>query len=430
MTTTVWKAPTISAPISAEIRVPGSKSQTNRALVLAALSQGPSSIVNPLRARDTLLMKDALKALGVHIEESNADWQVTPRPLQGAGVVQCGLAGTVMRFLPIVAALANGDTTFEGDAEARVRPMSTTLQSLRQLGIRVSGNESSLPFTVHATGKVSKRLVDVDASASSQFVSALLLAGARFDHGIQIHHQGDILPSLPHIDMSIDMLKHHGVDVETDFASAADVTWRIEPSVIQAVDTRIQPDLSNALVFLAAAMVSGGSVTIKDWPHDTTQPGARAPHLLQKMGAKYRLDEHGLTIHGPEEIVGLDENLSDVGELTPVLVAIASLASSPSHFYGIGHLRGHETNRLQALVTEFSKCGAKIKETADGLTIEPSKLYGSQFNPYNDHRMVMAASVLGLRVPEINIINPQTVSKTLPEFTLLWNEMLGIKNAI
>jgi 3-phosphoshikimate 1-carboxyvinyltransferase len=335
-----------------------------------------------------------------------------------------------MRFLPIVAALANGDTSFDGDAEARVRPMSTTLQSLRQLGIRVSGNESSLPFTVHATGKVSKRLVDVDASASSQFVSALLLAGARFDHGIQIHHQGDILPSLPHIDMSIDMLKHHGVDVETDFASAADVTWKIEPSVIQAVDTRIQPDLSNALVFLAAAMVSGGSVTIKDWPHDTTQPGARAPHLLQKMGAKYRLDENGLTIHGPEEIVGLDENLSDVGELTPVLVAIASLASSPSHFYGIGHLRGHETNRLQALVTEFSKCGAKIKETADGLTIEPSKLYGSQFDTYNDHRMVMAASVLGLRVPEINIINPQTVSKTLPEFTLLWNEMLGIKNAI
>lgn len=430
MTTTVWRAPTISAPISAEVKVPGSKSQTNRALVLAALSDGPSSIVNPLLARDTLLMKDALQAFGVQIDEDYGNWRVTPHSLCGAGSIHCGLAGTVMRFLPIVAALANGDTTFDGDAEARVRPMTTTLQSLRQLGVRLSGNESSLPFTVHATGKVSNHLVEIDASASSQFVSALLLAGARFEHGIEIHHRGDILPSLPHIDMSIDMLKHHGVSVKTDFSSAADVTWRIAPSSIQASDTHIEPDLSNALVFLAAAMVSGGSVTIKDWPLESTQPGARAPHLLQKMGAKYRLDEDGLTLHGPEELIGLDENLSDVGELTPVLVAIASLANSPSHFYGIGHLRGHETNRLQALVREFSKCGAKIEETADGLTISPSILHGSQFDTYNDHRMVMAASVLGLCVPQIDIVNPQTVSKTLPDFQVMWNEMLGWNSAI
>lgn len=410
--------------------MPGSKSQTNRALVLSALSDGPSAILNPLRARDTLLMNNALKALGVQIDEDHGNWLVTPHPLRGAGTIHCGLAGTVMRFLPIVAALASGDTTFDGDAEARIRPMTTTLQSLGQLGVRVSGNEATLPFTVHANGKVSKRLVEIDASASSQFVSALLLAGARFEHGIEIHHRGDILPSLPHIDMSIDMLKHHGVKVITDFASAADATWSIEHSSIQASDTYIEPDLSNALVFLAAAMVSGGSVTIKDWPHESTQPGARATHLLQKMGARYRLDEDGLTLHGPEEIIGLDENLSDVGELTPVLVAVAALASSPSHFYGISHLRGHETNRLQALVTEFSKCGVIIQETADGLTISPSKLHGAKFDTYNDHRMVMAASVLGLRVPDIDILNPQTVSKTLPEFQMLWNEMLGLHGAL
>lgn len=430
MTTTVWRAPTIAAPISAEVRVPGSKSQTNRALVLAALSDGPSLILNPLQARDTTLMNEALQAFGVRIDDDNGNWLVTPKSLHGAGTIQCGLAGTVMRFLPIVAALADGDTTFDGDAEARVRPMTTTLQSLHQLGIRVSANDASLPFTVHAIGNVAKRLVEIDASASSQFVSALLLAGARFEHGIQIHHRGEILPSLPHIDMSIDMLKHHGVMVTTNFASAADVTWSIGPSSIQAADTHIEPDLSNALVFLAAAMVSGGSVTIKDWPHESTQPGTRAPHLLQKMGARYRLDEDGLTLHGPETIIGLDENLSDVGELTPVLVAIAALASSPSHFYGIGHLRGHETNRLKALVTEFSKCGANIEETIDGLTITPAKLHGTEFETYHDHRMVMAASVLGLCVPEIDIINPHTVSKTLPEFIGLWNHMLGIRSEI
>jgi len=410
--------------------VPGSKSQTNRALVLAALSDGPSVIFNPLLARDTLLMKSALESFGITIEEIGHDWRVIPGPMQGGGTIECGLAGTVMRFLPIVAALASGSTTFDGDLQARSRPMRTTIDSLRQLGVEVSNTDAHLPFTVHGTGEVDKRFVEIDASASSQFVSALLLAGSRFQNGIEIHHKGEFIPSLPHIDMSISMLQHHGVEVESTFESAADVKWKIAPTSIRAADAAIEPDLSNALPFLAAAMVTGGSVTIKDWPMESTQPGWRAPHILQKMGARFRLDEEGLTLHGPKEITGIDENLSDVGELTPVLVSIAVFAETPSHFYGIGHLRGHETNRLVALTTEFAKCGAKIEETIDGLTIAPSTMHESVFETYNDHRMVMAASVLGLNVPGIDIINPETVSKTLPEFQQLWASMLGFNNAL
>lgn len=421
----VWNAPTSTAPISAEIRVPGSKSQTNRALVLATLANGPSVVRNPLIARDTVLMKTALQSLGVSIEESQNEWKIAPHQLRGGGKIDCGLAGTVMRFLPVVASLAIGDTTFDGDEQARLRPMGVTIDSLQQLGVEIESHDHHMPLTIRGHGTVTGRFVQIDASASSQFVSALLLAGARFENGIEIHHSGDIIPSLPHIDMSISMLQQHGVTVTSTFQTAANITWNIAPTTIQNADTSIEPDLSNALPFLAAAMVSGGSVTIKDWPEHSTQPGWRAPMLLQKMGARFRLDEQGLTLHGPEVIQGLEENLSDVGELTPVLVALAALAVSPSHFFGIGHLRGHETNRLEALTREFRKCGANIEETADGLKIEPAKLFGSQFETYNDHRMVMAASVLGLAVAGIEIVNPQTVSKTMPEFQQLWHRMLG-----
>ncbi|MEN9923372.1 MAG: putative 5-enolpyruvylshikimate-3-phosphate synthetase, partial [Actinomycetota bacterium] len=258
----------------------------------------------------------------------------------------------------------------------------------------------------------------------------LLLSGARFENGVEIHHRGEFLPSLPHIDMSIEMLMRHSVDVQVEYTSAVDVKWSIAPSSIQAFNWNIEPDLSNALPFLAAAMVTEGSITIPHWPLASTQPGFRAPLLLQKMGARFRLDETGLTLYGPDTINGIDENLSDVGELTPVLVAIAALASTPSRFSGISHLRGHETDRLQALTTEISKCGGKIQETADGLEIEPAKLRGSVFETYNDHRMVMAASVLGLKVEGIHIQNPSTVAKTFPEYQATWNQMLGIVDAI
>ncbi|MFZ9693725.1 MAG: 3-phosphoshikimate 1-carboxyvinyltransferase [Candidatus Nanopelagicales bacterium] len=430
MRDTVWKAPTVNSPVNADLKIPGSKSQTNRALVLAALSEGSSTITNPLIARDTLLMKTALESLGTTIEESSHSWHVTPQILQGDRTIDCGLAGTVMRFLPIVSALAMGDTLFDGDLQARQRPMGVTIESLRQLDIDVSNTDSRLPFTVHGKGSVTGRRVEIDASESSQFVSALLLAGARFRNGIEIHHRGEIIPSLPHIDMSISMLEKHNVQVECIFDSSEDIKWKIEPSKILAHNWEIEPDLSNALPFLAAAMVTGGSITIRDWPQQSTQPGWKAPQLLQKMGAVFRLDDAGLTLHGPESINGIDENLSDVGELTPVLVALAALADAPSHFYGISHLRGHETNRLEALTLEFTKCGGNVVETADGLKIIPSKLHGSEFETYNDHRMVMTASVLGLVIPEIHIVNPDTVSKTLPEFRKLWSSMLGIDHAL
>ena len=294
--TSFWPAPTADAPVSAKVSVPGSKSATNRALVLAALADGPSQIIDALDARDTRLMINALVAVGIDIkinpgrQPGNFDLLVTPRPLRGPATIDVGLAGTVMRFVPPLAALATGEVNFDGDVGARSRPMATTLNALGDLGVSVTGEQ--LPFTIAATGSVSGGQVTIDASTSSQFVSALLLSGARYENGITIAHIGPPIPSQPHIEMTIEMLAEHGVEVDTSIVN----TWRIRSQTIRAIDRRIEPDLSNAAPFLAAAMVTKGTVTINGWPASTSQPGDALRGLLQRMGAQVSLNENGLTV--------------------------------------------------------------------------------------------------------------------------------------
>ncbi|MEY2634209.1 MAG: hypothetical protein RIS75_149, partial [Actinomycetota bacterium] len=354
---------------------------TNRALVLAALADGPSRISKPLHARDTALMAAALQTLGARIEEVETplgiDWLVTPGLMRGPAEIDCGLAGTVMRFLPPVAALAEGAIRFDGDPRARVRPMAAIIDSLRQLGIQVDdGDRKTLPFTLTGTGEIVGGQIELDASASSQFVSALLLVGAKFTNGVVIKHRGASLPSIPHIDMSVEMLRQRGVTVDVDLTSESEASWTVHPGPIAAMDLVIEPDLSNALPFLAAAMVTEGCVTVPDWPTHTTQPGAQLPQLLREMGATVTLDSTGLTVNGPTTLLGLTADLKEVGELTPVLAALCAVASTPSHLSGIAHLRGHETDRLAALATEINKAGGDAVETADGLIIKPSTLHG------------------------------------------------------
>lgn len=425
----LWNAPRAESPVHATVAVPGSKSVTNRALVLAALAQNPSRLSKPLHARDTKLMAAGLRSLGIGIEElateHGTDWYVTPAPLAGPAEIDCGLAGTVMRFLPPVAALATGVIRFDGDPRARVRPMKAIIEALKQLDVDVDDNgRGTLPFTLTATGQVAGGVVELDASASSQFVSALLLAGARFTDGVEIRHRGSVLPSIPHIDMSVEMLRDFGVTVDVEITSESQATWRVHPGEITAHDLVIEPDLSNALPFIAAAMVTQGSVTIPDWPERSTQPGAQLPALLEQMGATTELTPNGLTVQGPHTLLGLTANLKEVGELTPVLAALCALASTPSHISGIAHLRGHETDRLVALSTEINRLGGNCVETADGLSIEPATLHGGVFESYDDHRMATAGAVIGLVVDGVQVVDIATTSKTLPDFDGMWRSML------
>ncbi|MGQ4599285.1 3-phosphoshikimate 1-carboxyvinyltransferase [Nocardia sp. R6R-6] len=416
-----WPAPHVDVPVHATVTLPGSKSITNRALILAALADAPSTITGALRSRDTDLMIGALRALGARIEGDRDTLTVVPAPL-GAGTVDCGLAGTVMRFVPPVAALASGDVTFDGDEQARIRPLRTILDALRALGADIDGD--ALPFTVHGKGALRGGTVTIDASGSSQFVSGLLLSAARFDEGLVVHHDGKALPSMPHIEMTVEMLRRADVRVQAPADSFKAQTWTVEHGPIRAVDWEIEPDLSNATPFLAAAAVTGGTVRIPHWPRLTTQPGDVIREILVRMGAEARVFDSVLTVHGPERLAGIDIDLHDVGELTPTVAALAALADSPTVLRGIAHLRGHETDRLAALSTEINRLGGKVTETEDGLEILPTELHGGTWHSYADHRMATAGAILGLRVPGIEIEDIGTTAKTLPDFVALWERML------
>jgi 3-phosphoshikimate 1-carboxyvinyltransferase len=417
-----WAAPRAERPVRATVALPGSKSLTNRLLLLAALADGPSRLVAPLRARDTELMAGALRVLGVDVTDDGADWVVTPGSLRG-GQVDTGLAGTVMRFVPPLAGLADGAVTFDGDDYARERPMATLLDGLRQAGMDVDdGGRGRLPFTVHGHGRLPGGTVRIDASASSQFVSGLLLAGARYDKGIEIVHTGEgPVPSQPHIDMTLDVLRTAGVEA-TELAANS---WHVARGPIAAATHTVEPDLSNSAPFLAAALVTGGTVRIPGWPARTTQAGDSLRELLATMGAVVHLDADGLTVSGTGSITGLVADLHDVGELTPVLAAIAALADTSSSLYGIGHLRGHETDRLAALCTELTHLGGDVAEHADGLTITPQPLHGGTWHAYADHRMATAGAVLGLVVDGIEVDDIDSTTKTLPDFPGMWSALLG-----
>lgn len=422
--TPAWAAPRARAPISARVQLPGSKSLTNRYLVLAALAREESRIRRPLRSRDTVLMSQALAQLGAHITDiggddpASADWLVAPGSFRGGAHLDCGLAGTVMRFLPPVSALADGPVTFDGDQQARGRPMKQGLQALRDLGVRIDGD--SLPFTVFGRAGAPGGEVVLDASASSQFVSGLLLSGARYDAGVDVIHRGDTLPSLPHVSMTVEVLRDAGVDVDDSVPNR----WRVEPSEIHALDVQVEPDLSNAAAFLAAAMVTAGRVEIPAWPQHTTQAGDAVRGIFEAMGADVELTRDALTLTGPARLHGVDLDLHDVGELTPVVTAVAAFAESPSQLRGIAHLRGHETDRLSALACEIGKLGGDVEILPDGLLIRPRPMTGARLHTYADHRMAMAGAVLGLVVDGVSLDDIDTTAKTMPDFASRWMSML------
>ncbi|KAA1420885.1 3-phosphoshikimate 1-carboxyvinyltransferase [Nocardioides humilatus] len=427
--TDLWPAPAATAPVDLTVALPGSKSLTNRALVLAALADGPSVVRRALRSRDTELMARALTSLGAVVDTNGDDWSVTPLATTASPVaaeVDCGLAGTVMRFVPPVAGLVNGTAAFDGDPHMRNRPVGEVLVALTALGMRIDDEgRGSLPFTVSGNCTVPGGTVVIDASASSQFVSALLLAGARYDHGVDVRHDGKPIPSLPHIEMTIAMLRDRGVAVDDSDANR----WSVAPGPIAAHDEAIEPDLSNAAPFLALAAVSGGAVTVRDWPAATTQAGDALRDLLAQMGCTVEQVTEGLRVTGPvggrRGLLGIDADLHDVGELAPAIAALCALASTPSHLRGIAHIRGHETDRLAALAAELGGLGADVTEHPDGLSIRPAELSGGVFHTYADHRMAHAGVIVGAAVSGVLVEDVATTSKTFPDFPGFWASLLS-----
>ena len=424
----LWPAPFRGKkPIHATVVIPGSKSVTNRALILAALAESPSTLRRPLISRDTTLMKNGLIAMGIGVEDiyvnDEHQWHISPHTLVGPAVIDVGNAGTVMRFLPPVAALANGEISFDGDSRSHERPLAPVIRALEELGVIVEHQQRySLPMVVHGTGTLRGGEIDIDASASSQFLSALLLIGPATLKGISARHIGPSLPSMPHIEMTVAMLRDFGAEVDVDHQRN---TWRVHPAQLHGEDLVIEPDLSNAAPFLSIAMVCGGSITISDWPVRTTQPGDHLKEIFTEMGALATVNESGLTLRGDGEIHGIDIDLHDVGELTPAIAALAALADSPSHLRGIGHLRLHETDRLAALTREINALGGNVTEGASSLHITPAPLHGGIFHTYDDHRLATAGAVLGLTTPGIEIANVATTAKTLPDFPALWSHLIA-----
>ena len=431
---TNWSAPfrggltSVGEPINAKISIPGSKSATNRALILAAIAKTPSRLRKPLSSRDADLMVKGLQSLGCKIDEIKTDqgfdYQITPQKLSGPTQIDVGNAGTVMRFLPPIASLATGLVHFDGDARSHERPLEPVIKALEQLGASIEhGNKYRLPLTINGSGEIKGGEVEVDASASSQFISALMLLGPATKNGLTIRNIGKSLPSMPHIEMTIQMLRQFGATVEV-----SENSWTVISGDLLGQDLTIEPDLSNAAPFMAAAMICGGSVEILDWPKSTSQPGDQLRDIFAKMGAKIEQSSDGLKISGSGKINGIDIDLHDVGELTPSIAAVAALASSPSTLRGIAHLRLHETDRLAALANEINNLGGDVTEGPGELLIKPAKLVASQiFKSYEDHRMATAGAIIGLAVKDLIVENIETTKKTLPDFPGMWQEMLNGK---
>jgi len=466
-----WSAPAAETAVQASIRLPGSKSITNRALILAALADGPTTITGPLRARDTDLMAGAITALGASVDDDPGNtqagngqapasessparpagpvratgtglpaWTVTPGWAAGAISVDVGNAGTVLRFVPPAAALVTGDVEFSGDARAAHRPVGQLLAGLRQAGVEVDdGGRGAAPFVVRGRGRVRGGAVTLDASSSSQLVSGLMLAAPRFDQGIQITHDGTRIPSAPHIAMTAAMLRAAGADVEEGSTSRngasgderlAPDSWRVRPGRLAPGTIAVEPDLSNAAPFLASALVTGGTITVPGWPAASLQAASQILDVLQRMGATCQATAGGMRVTGTGRIRGIAADLRDINELAPVLTALAALADGPSEFTGIGHMRMHESDRLAVLAAEIGALGGQVAELPDGLRVVPRPLRAgpAPFDSHDDHRMVMAAAVLGLAVPGLRVRNASTVAKTFPGFLTLWQQMLEQAN--
>ncbi len=414
-----WAAPVADGPVAGTVAVPGSKSLTNRALILAAQATGPSTLTAPLRSRDTTLMAAGLRALGVGVTAGTGDWLVEPGPLNGPAAIDCGLAGTVMRFLPPLAATAPGVVTFDGDPHARTRPMGTVLDALRGLGAQIDGDR--LPFTLHGVGALRGGRVVIDAAASSQFVSGLLLSGARFTEGVTVVHDGKPVP----VDAAH---RHDGAGVARGRRERRRLRGRHlagAPGSRGAVDGAHRAGPVQRHPVPGSGRGDRRHRTISHWPATTTQAGAEIRAILAADGLRGRARRRtDLTVTGPDRLTGIDIDLHDVSELTPTVAALAALADGPSHLRGIAHIRGHETDRLSALAADLTGLGGHVTEDRDALHITGGVTHGGRGppTPTTGWPPPVPSSASGCRGVLVDDID--CTAKTLPDFARMWHDLL------
>jgi 3-phosphoshikimate 1-carboxyvinyltransferase len=413
----------LERPPSAAVQVPGSKSITNRALVLAALCgrDEPCEVTNCLRCEDTEVMLAALGALEFQVE---VDWQeervqVGSRclykriPAMHADLF-VGNSGTTMRFLTAMVCLGHGRYRLDGVPRMRERPMADLLDALGQLGVRAvsEGANGCPPVRIETDGLPGGR-VRIKGDLSSQFLSGLLLAAPFARGDIEIEVDGTLV-SRPYVEMTLRMMDDWGLTVFRNWQNGS-FFIPVPQHPCGGVRYRVEPDASAASYFFAAAAITGGRVTVLDLPEKSLQGDVRFVDVLADMGCRVERCSSGITVHG-RPLHGLSVDMNDISDTVMTLAAVACFAQEPTIIRNVAHIRHKETDRLRALATELRRVGAGIEEHADGLTIAPRPLRGATIDTYNDHRVAMSMALIGLRVPGIVLRNPGCVAKTYPDF--------------
>lgn len=410
-----------SGPLHARLLVPSSKSYTNRALLLAALADGESRIRRPLQSDDTTRMRAALNAFGIGVTETEGDLLV-----QGAGgcftaprePVHCGLSGTTSRFLTAFAALADGETVLTGEPPLLRRPIAPLVEALEPLGIAVRylGEPGYLPVAIK--GPLRGGHTRIDATKSSQFLTALLMIAPYAQSEITLEVTG--LSSRPYVEMTVQAMRKFGASIEhadgNSYRIAAQQTYTMQ-------DYPIEYDASSAAHIFALAATSGGSVTILNAAPDTLQADARFVEYLAEMGCTVQRDGEALTVQGASTLRPIQRDLNDTPDMVTPLAVLCAYAEGEAHIHNVAIVRGHETDRLSATATELHKLGVQVEETPDGLRIQGGMRHGGRIGTYHDHRMAMSFAAAGVRTPGVIIEEPGCVSKTYPEF---WNHLASM----
>ncbi|MFI7546257.1 3-phosphoshikimate 1-carboxyvinyltransferase [Actinoplanes sp. NPDC049599] len=398
----------LSAPLDATVRPPGSKSITNRALMCAALAPGTSTLTGALFADDTRAMLGAVAALGATINADPATATVTvtgvdPRRGAAAATVDARQSGTTSRFILPAAALRPGATVVDGSAQLRARPFGPVLEALRDLGATVS-TTGFLPATVR--GPLRGGAVRVSGHISSQFLSGLLMAGPLMTEGLAVELTSALV-SVPYVEMTRAVMAAFGVSVEG---------LSVAPGTYRATEYAIEPDASAASYFLGAAAVTGGRVTVSGLGAGSLQGDVAFAEVLGRMGATVTRTAESVTVSAGGVLHGIDVDMADISDTAQTLAAVAVYADSPTRVRGIGFIRGKETDRVAAVVTELRRAGIEAVEDEDGFTVHPGVPRPTRFATYEDHRMAMSLSLLGLRSPGMEIADPGCVAKTYPDF--------------
>ncbi len=405
-------------PVVAVTRLPGSKSYTNRALLVAALAEGTSVLRGALFSDDTHYMATALSDLGFRVATDapaeimtigGAGGQV---PSRGAWL-SCGNAGTAVRFLMALVSLGHGRFAVDGSARMRERPQQPLIDALRALGVNCHSEHHNgcPPVIVDADGCRGGE-VTVDGTLSSQYFSALAMVAPAMTEGITIHVTGELV-SKPYLDLTADIMAEFGVTMQNDGYRR----FHVAPGQrYTAREYQVEPDASAASYFFAAAALTGGRVTVVGLSRRSRQGDLRFLDVLERMGCQVTDGEQGLTVQGPPQLRGVTEDMNDISDTALTLAALAPFADGPTEVRNIAHVRRQESDRIAAVATELGRLGVKVEERPDGWRIEPGTPRGGAVETYDDHRMAMAFSLIGLRTPGLRICDPDCVTKTFPSF--------------